>query len=137
MNEYLAKLDYGKMKVDSTNIDIFWFEGDSRITQFEQIDFLKRFYNDKIGIAKPTTQKMKDLMIIDKTPEYTLSGKTGWVVRNDNDTGWFVGYIEKDNNIYFIATNIQPEESCNMDMFPRIRIKITLNAFKTLGIIEN
>jgi len=45
MKKYLNKLDYGKMIVDSTSIDLFWLEGNSKITQFEQIDFLKRFYN--------------------------------------------------------------------------------------------
>ena len=44
MNEYLKKFNYGNIDVDSSNIDVFWLEGNSTISQFQQIDFLKRFY---------------------------------------------------------------------------------------------
>lgn len=38
MNEYLKKLNYGNMKVDSSNIDVFWLEGESRISMYQQKD---------------------------------------------------------------------------------------------------
>lgn len=44
MRNYLDKLKYGDIVVDSTNIDKFWLEGESTISQFQQIDFLKRIY---------------------------------------------------------------------------------------------
>lgn len=37
MVEHLEALDYGYMQVDSANIDMFWLQGDSKISQFEQI----------------------------------------------------------------------------------------------------
>lgn len=134
MNEHLKKLDYGKMLVDSSNIDTFWLEGESKITQFEQIDFLRRFYFEKTGISDRTNKIMKDLMVIEQDSSGTLSGKTGWVTRNGNNTGWFVGYyVEKDGNILFVATNIQPEEDFNMDMFPVIRKEISMKALKMIA----
>ena len=45
MSKHLNEIDYGNMKFDSLNIDSFWLIGESRINQFQQIDFLKRFYN--------------------------------------------------------------------------------------------
>mgnify|MGYP003807743797 CR=1 FL=1 len=133
MNEYLAKLDYGNMIVDSTNIDKFWLEGESKITQFEQIDFLKRFYFEELQISKNTTKIMKELMIIESDNCGVLSGKTGWAIREGNNTGWFVGYyIKTDGNIIFIATNIQPDEDFNMDMFPVIRKDISMKAIKMI-----
>ena len=48
MSEYLKKFEYGAIKVDATNIDSFWLEGESRINQFEQIDFLKRLYQNLV-----------------------------------------------------------------------------------------
>ena len=42
-SELLNEIDYGNMKVDSLSIDSFWLIGESRINQFQQIDFLKRF----------------------------------------------------------------------------------------------
>jgi beta-lactamase class D len=136
MNEYLDKLDYGNMTVDSSNIDVFWLEGESRITQFQQINFLKRFFESKLPISERTEKIMKKLMVIEENVNYKLSGKTGWSVRNGNNNGWFVGYIETESNLYFFATNIAPKEQFNMQMFPMIRKEITLKALKQLNIIE-
>lgn len=130
MNMYLNKLDYGKMMVDSTNIDMFWLEGESQINQFEQIDFLKRFHNSELPISERTEAIMKRLMVIEDNDRYRLSGKTGWSIRNGNNNGWFVGYIEFQNNTYFFATNVEPNEQFSMDMFPMIRMDVTLKAFE-------
>lgn len=136
MNEYLDKLDYGNLAADSSNIDVFWLEGDSRINQFQQINFLKRFFESKLPISERTEKIMKKLMVIEDNKNYKLSGKTGWSVRNGNNNGWFVGYIETENNLCFFATNIAPKEQFNMQMFPMIRKEITLKALKQLNIIE-
>lgn len=132
MNKYLNKLDYGNMIVDSTSIDLFWLEGDSKITQFQQIEFLKRFFNSELPISKRTEDIMKRMIVIEENKDYKLSGKTGWSIRNGNNNGWFVGYIESKNNIYFFATNIIPGRKFNMDLFPTIRNKVTLNALETI-----
>ena len=136
MNEYLTKFNYGNMQVDSSNIDRFWLEGKSTITQFQQIDFLQRFYNSELPISERTEQIMKRLMVLDKTERYTMSAKTGWSIRQGNNIGWFVGYVEKGEEIYFFATKIAPRENFNMDMFPKIRIEITQKALSIMGIIS-
>ncbi len=136
MNKYLAKLDYGNMQVDSVNIDIFWLEGDSRISQFEQIDFLKRFHESELPIAERTKTITKRLMLIKRHANYTLSGKTGWAIRDGNNNGWFVGYLEKENEVYYFATNIEPTTQFDMQYFPIIRKKVTLEALKRLKVIE-
>ena len=128
MKEYLAKLNYGHMLVDSASIDVFWLEGESKISQFEQIDFLKRFYFSRLPISERTEKMMKKLMVIEENDTFRLSGKTGWSVRNGNNNGWFVGYIEKGEKLLFFATNINPKIEFNMDLFPLIRKEITRNA---------
>jgi beta-lactamase class D len=137
MKAYLQKFNYGNMQVDSGNIDVFWLEGDSKITPFEQLDFLKRFYYFDLPIKKSTHNTMKHLMIIDENANYTLSGKTGWAIRNENNTGWFTGYLEKENNVYFFVTCIQPKEAFNMEMFPKIRSQIIMQAFKQLNVVND
>ncbi len=136
MNSYLTQLDYGNMKVDSTNITLFWLEGGSRINQFQQIDFLKRFRESELPISKRTEQIVKKMMIIENNDNYTLSGKTGWSIRNGNNNGWFVGYVEVESNVYFFATNIEPKKQFDMKMFPMIRTKITTKALRQLDIIK-
>ena len=132
MNEYLSKLDYGNIRVDSNNIDVFWLEGDSRISQFQQIDFLNRFHESKLPISERTEKIMRRMMVIEDTVNYRLSGKTGWSVRDGVDNGWFVGYIEMGTKVYFFATNVEPEKKFNMDMFPVIRKDVTFSALKQI-----
>jgi beta-lactamase class D len=126
MNEYLKKLNYGNMIVDSSNIDKFWLEGESKISQFEQVDFLMRLYFEELNISRETTDTTFDLMLIEKDEYGYLYGKTGWAIRNGQNIGWFVGFIEDPGNyLVFFATNIEPNEEFNMDMFPMIRKNIT------------
>lgn len=136
MLKYLKRFDYGNMNVDSASIDVFWLEGESKITQRQQITFLEKFYTSELGVSKRTEEIMKRIMVVDSTEEYKLSGKTGWAIRNQNNIGWFVGYIEKNNEVFYFATNIEPKESFNMDMFPKIRKDISQKALSVLGIIN-
>jgi len=137
MNNYLTKLDYRNMDVDSNNIDLFWLEGKSRISQFQQIEFLKRFYNSQLPISKRTEKIMKRMIIIEEKDNYRLSGKTGWSDSNGINNGWFVGYVELENKIYFFATNVEPKLRFHMERFPVIRIEITDIALKKLEIYNN
>lgn len=136
MKSLLAKFNYGIMEVDSSTIDIFWLEGESKITQFQQIDFLKRFYLSKLPISERTETIMKKIMVIDENPNYKISGKTGWSIRNGNNNGWFVGYLEVKKNVYFFSTNVEPNEQFNMKVFPQIRKEITFKSFQQLGILD-
>lgn len=135
MNAYLNRFNYGQMQVDSTNIDLFWLEGASRITPFQQIDFLKRFFEGQLPVSERTYQLMRKIMILEELETYRLSGKTGWSTRGEVDNGWFVGFVEKEGNVHYFATNIEPKPAFNMDHFPSIRKEVTMKAFNALGVI--
>lgn len=136
MNKFLKNLDYGNMVVDSNNIHKFWLEGDSKISQFQQIDFIKRLHYSELPITKNTEAKIIEIMLLSQKAEYTLRGKTGWAIRNGNNNGWFVGNVEIGESIYFFATNINPKEKFDMKLFSMIRKTITLEAFRSLGLIQ-
>lgn len=78
---------------------------------------------------------MKRLMVLEETDEYKLRAKTGWSLRNGNNNGWFVGFVESDDNVWFFATNIEPAENFNLDMFGMIRKEITYKALGLLNIV--
>jgi|TARA_B100000315_G_C14450523_1_gene528882 beta-lactamase class D len=136
MSKHLNEIDYGNMKVDSINIDSFWLKGESRINQFQQIDFLKRFYHSELPISKRTETIMKRMMVIEHNSIYKLSGKTGWSIKNGNNNGWFIGYVETQNKTYFFASNIEPKKQFDMAKFPMIRKDVTLKAFKQMKLIK-
>jgi len=138
MNQHLQKFDYAPKNapIDSSIIDLFWLDSDFKISQFQQINFLNRFYHSQLPIAERTQTLMKRLMVIDETENYKLSGKTGWAIRNNNNNvGWFVGYLEAKGKVYFFATNVSPNEDFNMTLFPKIRSEVTMKGFEALGVI--
>lgn len=135
MKSYLKKLNYKGMVFDTLTIDNFWLDGKSKFSQMQQIDFLERLYFSKLPISKRTENIMKDIMLIEKTESYSLSGKSGWGMRNEINNGWLVGYLEKNNSVYFFATNVEKSET-NMDEFPLIRLNSTIEAFRILKIIN-
>jgi len=136
MNNYIAKLNYGTIKVDSTSFDKFWLEGDTWINQFQQIDFLRDIHQSKLPISDRTARIIKKIMIIEKKDNYILRGKTGWSINNKTNNGWFVGYIEVQNKTYFFATNIEPKLQFDMNLFAITRKNVTFDAFKQMGIIK-
>lgn len=136
MNHYLKKLDYGAMQVDSTNIDMFWLQGESKISQFQQVNYLKRLYQSQLSISKRTDSIIKRMMVIEDKDDYKLSGKTGWSIRNGNNNGWFVGYLEAQNNTYFFAANVEPEQDFDMSLFPMIRKDIVFKAFQQMKLTK-
>ncbi|MFT6921701.1 MAG: beta-lactamase class D [Crocinitomicaceae bacterium] len=136
MNEYLDKYEYPKMAVDSTTIDMFWLEGESRINQFQQIEFLARFYQKKLPISKKTYNKVKEILIVNEEENQIISGKTGLSITNDVYNGWYVGYVEKNDNVYFFATNIEKDSVIEYKDFFEARKTLTHNAFIELNILD-
>ncbi|MFK7811350.1 MAG: class D beta-lactamase [Maribacter sp.] len=136
MNNNIKKLNYGSLKIDSTNIDSFWLRGESRITQIQQIDFLKRFYERKLPISERTQKIMKTILLVNETDQYKLSGKSGLSNENENYNGWYVGYIEVKDNTYLFATNIVPNKDFDFNSFVPTRKKVTQDAFKALNLLN-
>ena len=136
MNEYVKKIEYGGLKIDSTNISNFWLEGESRINQMQQIDFLKRFYSGQLPISVRTQKIVKQIMVID-TENYTLSGKSGLSISNEQYNGCFVGYIEVKDNVYVFARNLEPTNNkIDLSDFIQTRKEVTLAVLKALQVIK-
>jgi len=65
---------------------------------------------------------------------YTLRGKTGWGEQDGKNIGWYVGYIEREGNVYFFATNIESENP-DESLFPGARKAITRQILQDLQLL--
>ncbi len=137
MKAYLSTFSYGRMDVNPDNIDLFWLEGKSRITPRQQVGFLQRLNEGKLPVAPVTLAMMKEIMVNEKTDTYILRGKTGWAIRNGNNYGWFVGWIETKGNVFYFATLVEPKNQEQVSDFALARKAITMEVLKKLGITEN
>jgi beta-lactamase class D len=132
MKDFIEKIDYGNKKI-SGEIDKFWLNDSLKISPDEQIEFLKRFYDESMPFSKRSYEIVKRIIIREDSIEYKLRGKTGWAIIDKTNIGWYIGYIEKDKNVYFFVTNIETDKSD--ESFPAWRIEITKLILKELQIL--
>ena len=76
MKEYVRKLGYGNGDA-SGPVNNFWLGSSLKVSADEQVDFLKRFYKEELPVSKRSTAIVKEIMTLEETPDYKLSGKTG------------------------------------------------------------
>ena len=100
MAYWLNKVKYGNADT-SGGIDRFWLTGHLRITPEQQIGFLKRLYNNELPLSRQTMDVVKKIMIVRDTAGYTLRAKTGWSEQDGQSIGWYVGYVQTDDNAFF------------------------------------
>ena len=135
MNEYLQLFEYGNMDVHAENIDLFWLQGKSRITQYQQIEFLTKLYQESLPLSAQTMQTFKNMMVREETEDYRLSGKTGWAIREGFNIGWFVGYLEKGEETYLFATNIEPNDPNHMEAFAQARVELSMRMLEWMDVL--
>lgn len=127
---HLKKLGYGNEKT-GPNVTTFWLEGDLKISAKEQINFLKKVYEDSLPYSKGNIKLLKKIMIVEENPQFTIRAKTGWAMRSDPQQGWYVGYVETKGQIWFFATNLEIRKKGD----ETFRKEITMAALKTKGIL--
>ena len=128
MQKFVQQVQYGNQQIGTPDqIDHFWLDGPLQITPKQEIEFLQRLERSDLPFSQQAVDLVKDIMIIERTPEYTLRGKTGW----RSPVGWIVGYLEQSNNVYFFATNIKMSTAKDA---PK-RLEITRRSFKALGLL--
>ena len=135
MTKYIQAAGYGNQDI-SEKIDSFWLDGNLRISPEEQIKFLVRLYKNDLPFSTSVMNTVKDIMVIERKDTYTLRGKTGWAtnVNGVKNIGWHVGYLERDNNVYFYGLNFENQDP-NFDLVT-IRKKILYDIFQDLQLLQ-
>ncbi|MFS8087156.1 MAG: penicillin-binding transpeptidase domain-containing protein, partial [Acidobacteriota bacterium] len=100
MKKYVRAFAYGNKDV-SGRVDNFWLNNVLKISADEQVEFLKAFYGGRLPVSKRSTEIVKDILVLENTPAYKLSAKTGaGPIDEGVYLGWFVGYLEANGNVY-------------------------------------
>jgi bla regulator protein BlaR1 len=134
MQNYLNKVNYGNKDI-SGGITQFWEQSSLKISPKEQVEMLKRIYTYQIPISKKNIDIVKKILVLAKKDGVVLSGKTGsglkdsgkFIPQGTDDgyiIGWFMGYVEKDNNVYYFATNIEGKKDAYGGKAKEITLKI-------------
>lgn len=74
-------------------------------------------------------------MVTEQSENYTIHAKTGWTRKGIN-TGWWVGYLENEEGVYFFVTWLLQDRKLNSSVFGNCRKEITKSVFKDLNPIK-
>ncbi|MDJ0702440.1 MAG: class D beta-lactamase [Leptolyngbyaceae cyanobacterium MO_188.B28] len=130
MQQWVTETGYGNQDIGSAqDIDTFWLTGDLRITPQEQVQFLQRLYRNDLPFSESTLATVKDIMIVEQTPNFTIRAKTGWAI--SGAVGWYVGYVEQDENAYFFAANIDIRDQDDL----AARLEVTRRCLRSLQLL--
>jgi beta-lactamase class D len=137
-SDYLKKFAYGNEDV-SGGVDHFWLDGGLRITALQQIEFLKKLYLNQLPVCERSALIVKDMLINEANSKYILRAKSGWQgaekspahANESPGIGWWVGWVETDDDTYFFALNLNITKS---EDAPK-RMTITRACLASLGIL--
>ena len=104
--DYIHKFGYGNQ--DASGVNREDWTGSLLISPIEQTEFLQKFVNHKLDVGEKAYEMTKKIIFIqDLAGGWKLYGKTGiGEGPGTTRTGWFVGWIEKDNRYITFASNV-------------------------------
>lgn len=113
IQSYINKINYGNRDI-SGGITKFWLQSSLKISPREQVDMLRNLYNNKLPFSARSVDIVKKILILSNSNGIVLSGKTGsGTFDKKGVNGWFVGYVERDGNVFFFATNITAKDNAS------------------------
>jgi len=132
MQQYLDAVGYGNRDM-SSGLKTFWLQTSLKISADEQVRFLSRLYRNQLPFSQRAMDEVKQMLVLDKGKNWTLSGKTGSGATDGKRTlGWFVGCIKSYEREYVFALNIAAPDNA---WGPGAR-EIAKIILKDLGLID-
>ncbi|MFC4802056.1 BlaR1 family beta-lactam sensor/signal transducer [Neobacillus sp. GCM10023253] len=110
LQDYFHKIKYGNEDL-SGDLDSYWMESSLKISPIEQVQLLHQFDENQWGFKAENIKEVKKALLIDEQKNERLYGKTGTgMVNGKNVNGWFIGFVDKGNDRFYFAINIQNKD---------------------------
>lgn len=125
----LDKLDYGNRDISEwegslnnlvfpdlkafKEINGFWQESSLQISPKQQVDVVRRIFEDKDVFNEKNLDLIKEAMLIDNSnSNIQIYGKTGSGIKDETwSDAWFVGMFKKDNETTYCAVRLNNPEA--------------------------
>lgn len=110
LNNFYQTIGYGNQDLSGGATE-FWLESSLKISAVEQVELLRKLYENEFHFEEHNVQAVKDSLRLSVSGQTVLSGKTGTgVINGQSINGWFIGYVESGSNTWFFATNIHGDD---------------------------
>jgi bla regulator protein BlaR1 len=121
---YLERLNYGNKDL-SGGVGNYWLESSLKISPVEQVELLRTFYINEQYFNPVNVETVKSALTLEKNGDSMLYGKTGTgIINGETVNGWFIGFVETNDDTWFFATNIQDNDTANGSKAAKITLSI-------------
>ena len=129
--DWLPRIGYGELREPFT-LSTFWLDGSLTISALEQVVFLKQVYRRQLPFSAASYDTLRTIMRSEQTADFTLYAKTGLAGGRQPKIGWYVGYVETLDDVWFFATNLD----INDDLALPLRLSVTHAALRSKGVLQ-
>lgn len=120
LDRFYKKIGYGNGHVGN-HAESYWNGNHLKISPLEQVKLLVKLYRNEFGWKEINVETVKNSIYLFSKGGNRLYGKTGTGRIEENDVlGWFIGYLEADDNTYFFAVTLQADSHANGSAAARI-----------------
>ena len=105
MREAITRLNYGNEQIGST-VTTFWLRGPLAISAVEQTRFLSGLAHQQLPFPRSAQQQVAEITQVESGPGWSLHAKTGWQNAPGAGVGWWVGWVQKGDQITPFALNL-------------------------------
>lgn len=110
MGTWVDRLDYGNRRIgEADGLDRFWLDGPLAISPREQTEFLAELARQELPVDTGHQALVRELARQEAGADHELFGKTGWSDSTDPGTGWWVGWVERGEDLYAFALVLDVE----------------------------
>ncbi len=132
LQEYLIRLGY----IHNYKVETNYYPAlvsTIKKTSFDQVYFLEKLQNNTLPVSTRTAEILRKGMLLEKTDDYAFYFRTGLgPVNDDVNVGWYIGYIEKGDEIYIFALNVLHENELEAMNLRNRYIRQVLTALRIL-----
>lgn len=126
----LEQIAYGALE-KPFDLKEFWLDGSLSVSANEQIAFMKAVFTRSLPFGSSAYNVLREIMLVEKTNSYALYAKTGWGVQSLPKIGWYVGYVETADDVWFFALNMDTNTESELPL----RQQLARSSLRALGII--
>jgi len=132
MRENVKRLNYGNSEIGD-KVDTFWLDGPLKISAVEQTVFLAGLATGALPFPRDCQKSVREIVLLDKGPDWRLYGKTGWENAPGPGVGWRVGWVEKNGRVYTFALNLDIQKESDGGK----RVELGKASLRALGILPS
>ena len=93
-------------------------------------------HDGQLGVSERSTRILRDILVLEQSPEYRLSGKTGTAdVTPTREMAWLVGYLERGGRVSYFALNVEGEQVWERWGQPEERLTLVRALLRELDVI--